>query len=345
MAPKKKVDASQDGLASRRKNGRPTKLAAELPDIGCWASELREGRVEWLCQPWIPRGALTVVTGQPNAGKSTFGAYLMGMAARSVVLPGAEEQFEINALPRLKANRADPRNVLLLRDTAYTFPAHKERVARAVEKVGAQLVWIDPLDNYLGDVSENDGQEVRAFLESLAWIGHQTGAAVVGVRHPGKLVANLLPGSRCWRAVPRMVLRLLYEPGPPEKRVCEPYKNSMGGDARPRYYDLIGEEGKAKAFVWLDGADVASVDSMLNVTDKIERWKVDQAEELLGHLLAEGEMESTEVYKAGDAERIDSRLMRRAAERIGVVIRREGFGKGHRSYWSLPGPTLATPDI
>lgn len=318
------------------------KLQADL--AGMWASELEQTRTEWLVRPWIARGELHLVTGEPNAGKSTFGAYLMSKARRTVVLPGVEERFEGAALARMARHGVDPGRVLVLNDQEYRFPSHRERVLKVVRAIGADLLWIDPVDNYMEDISENDGQAVRAFLESFTSIAHATGCAVVGVRHPGKVRTNLLPGSRQWKAVPRMVIQLLYDPGPPERRIAKPDKDSLGREATARYYHLNGLPGEAPFFSWGKEVAEATMDTLTNVTDRVERWKVDQAEAFLKAFLATGKQESAAVYKAAEAERLNDRCVRRAAERLGVDIGREGTGKEHKSYWSLPKDTPATPD-
>jgi len=70
--------------------------------------------------------------------------------------------------------------------------------------------------------------------------------------------------------------------------------------------------------------------------DRVDRWKIDQAEAFLRAFLSDGEKESALVYKSGEVERLSDRTLRKAAERIGVIIKREGVGREHRSLWFLP---------
>src|SRR5262249_23111437 len=76
---------------------------------GRLASEIGKESVVWLWWPWIPRGMLTLIVGNPSVGKSTFLAGLMAMATggpsldgmgrhkagRVLLLPGYEESFRV----------------------------------------------------------------------------------------------------------------------------------------------------------------------------------------------------------------------------------------------------------
>jgi hypothetical protein len=191
------------------------------------------------------------------------------------------------------------------------------------------------VDSYNGDAQENDGPAVRTCLEALVRVAQDVPCAVVAARHPGKLVTNLCPGSRQWYAVPRAVIQLTYDEGPPERRFLKVRKPAAGSIPQPRKYDLVGAPKEPKRFVLGSVADASDVE-VSEVGDRIDRWKIEQAEELLRGLLAEGEQESGYIYQTAERERLGDRLVRKAAQRLGVIVRREGTGKEHRSCWSLP---------
>lgn len=344
MASKRKAKTGAKARLQTQGHTSITDKPEEEPLPGTWAGDLARETVEWFVRPWIPKGELTIISGAPNAGKSTFGAYLMGHAWATVVLGGKEESFGKMGLSRLQANNVDPMTIRMLNDQDYRLPDHRDRILRVVERLNADLLWIDPLDNYLGDTADIDGQGVRAFLEAFTYIAHKTGCSVVGVRHPGKNPNNFLPGARTWHTVPRMVLRLLYDQGPPEQRICYSAKDSCGKLAKPTFVHLDGEEGQAPVWRFGDPTPRGTLDFLSTVTDNVERWKVDQAEQFLRAYLADGQQDSRDIYRSAESERLNDRCIRRAAERIGVEIRREGSGKDHKSMWSIPASTPVTPD-
>jgi hypothetical protein len=285
---------------------------------------------------------LSFLVGLPGSGKSTFLAYLMSKAKQTILLPGWEEDTGCMLVPRLKVNGVQLGTVRILTRPDWFVPSRLPRLAELVGKDRAELVVLDPVDDYLDDgINENDNLAVRVALTGLAQLAKRTGAAVVATRHPGKDPANVMVGSRAWRAVPRSILELIEDPGPPRRRLIQSFKDSLGQDVATRYFDLVGEPGSPRAFVLGNAVAELVVAEAKEVPDRIERWTIDQAEELVRGLLADGEMEAKRVYQAAQEERFTERTIKRAAERIGVVYRREGNGQLHRSYWSLP---VCAPD-
>lgn len=340
---KKKVPTKEE-KAPPRAAPPPSQEEIDLGEFGNLLCNIKSEETTWLAPPWVAKGHLTIVAGQPNSGKSTFGAWLMSQARRSVVLPGREGSAGEMLKGRVAVHKVRPTDVYVPDKAEWVFPLHRERMVRIIRTFGADLLWIDPLDSYMGTISENDAQPVRDYLESFCWIAEKTGCAVVGVRHPGKAAGNVLPGSKSWRAVPRTTIELIVDEGPPLKRMARSYKDSFGQEIAPRYYDLVGAKGKPRVFKWGEEVPAISVDLAKNVTDRVERWKIDQAEEFLRAFLKGQSQESTVVYKAAEAERLNDRCVRRAAERLGVKVLREGSGKEHKSYWLLPPETPDTPD-
>jgi hypothetical protein len=297
---------------------------------------LRQRALTWFLEPWILQGAFSLVVGDPTSGKSTFGAWLMARARRPVLLPGAEEDVEVMTLPRMEAHGVNLAELLVLDDADYTMPTRKNQLAELLARHRADLLWIDPIDSYVGDTEENNGMAVRATLEAFAWLARFTSCAVVATRHPGKAPGNVLPGSRQWRAVPRVVLELVVDPGPPQRRLIRPNRDSTGRDAPPTLYSLEGEKGRPRIWTWGEPIDATEVEVIRAVPDTVDRWKIDQACELLRALLAGGEMDSRAVYQRADQEKINDRMVRRAMQRLGVQVRRDDYGVNHRSYWCLP---------
>lgn len=322
------------------RSDRDTPRNGESPDApprAMLASQVAQKTVNWLVSPYIPRGMLTMVVGQPATGKSTFMAWLTSKASRVVVLPGHEEDPGLMLLPRLRAHSVNLNNVLILQGSHWDMPHKRDQLVRMVQGHGADLVVVDPVDSYISDgYSENDGQHVRAVLEAFAYVAQQTTAAVVGVRHPGKDPTNVMVGSRQWRAVPRAIVELLVDAGPPQRRIVRPYKDSLGQNAPARCFDLVGRAGQPLVFQLRELVDPDAVELVKEVPDRIERSKIDQAVELLRRLLANGEVESRTVYAAGEAERLKDRTIRYAAEQLRLVTRRDGFGPDQRCFWSLP---------
>lgn len=321
-------------------NGKPNGISID-PAYGRVASSIPICDPTWFLDPWIPGGAFSLVVGNPSTGKSTFGAWILSKARRPAIMPGFEEDLAKALLPRLRVNEVDLASCLMLDGKPWVFPYDRETLVKILTDNRVDLLWIDPIDSYIGDTQENDGQGVRTCLESLAKLAQDAQCAVVAARHPGKQFDNICPGSRQWRAVPRELIELRHDRGPPEKRFMRLRKDPFSRGTKARGFILFGEERKPKVLS-LEEEIPESIAETLGVGDSIDRWKVDQAVELLKAVLKEGEQESCYVYSCAENERISDRTICRAGQRLGVIYRREGSGKSHRCIWSLP-PTPATP--
>ena len=302
--------------------------------VGRLASSIEPEPVGWFAEIF-PKASFTLIVGDPSAGKSTLGAWLCSQAERPAILPGFEESIPMSLIPRLRASKVDLRRCIILDGRSWSLPHDRRELMQALGEHIADLLWIDPIDSYV-ECNEIDGPGVRAALESLTKICNDMGVTVIAARHPGKSAANICPGSRQWRAVPREIFELRHEPGPPERRMIRARKDPFHNFGNPRKYTLDGEHGKPRVFKLGAAIDPNEADSIGVAGDAVDRWKIDEAEALLKALLAESEQESTWIYAQAEQQRLGERTLRYAARRLGVIIKREGSGREHRSTWSLP---------
>jgi hypothetical protein len=219
------------------------------------------------------------------------------------------------------------------------FPTHGDKLIDLIRSTpGTELVFVDPLDDYLaGSVEENHNLPIRRVLQCFTAAAEVTGVAIVVIRHPGKDPNNLLAASRAFSNHPRAILRFDLVQDAKNLGILQPHKPPLGRWSLPRYYELAGGDDEPKRFTLRDLVEPGRATEAVEVTDRIERSKIDQAAVLLRRLLAGGkEMESADVYKAAEAHRLKERTVRYAAERVGVVKRWEGHRESTRCHWSLP---------
>jgi hypothetical protein len=277
------------------------------------------------------------VVGQPEVGKSSFLAFLIGRAERTLLLPGFEEDLERVTLPRLKAHGAKLSTVNVLNDRPYHFPGHTDLLTAAAQRWRADLIVLDPVDSYTDEgKGENDSVAVRLALEALATLAIRTGAAVVGTRHPGKDPTNVCPGSRQWRAVPRVILELVSLSTDPPQQHISSYKCSIRKKPPPLSFTLADQGKRWPVFTPGELVDPAEAALAHDLPKGGERWKHEEAWELIQAVLADGEKDSREVIAKGEEYRINESTLRHAAARYGVTKRGEGYGAAFRCYWTLP---------
>ena len=132
--------------------------------------------VQWLWYPYLPRGKLTIVQGDPGEGKTIFVLAVISALTRGESLPECEQAPEpVNVIyqtaedgladtikPRLEAAGADCARVLVIDESKRELNLSDERLEQALRKTGAQLMVLDPIQAYLGDgVDMHRANEVR----------------------------------------------------------------------------------------------------------------------------------------------------------------------------------------
>jgi len=286
--------------ASRAGNGR---LASEVPPE----------MVTWLVTDLVPHATLIFVVGMPSSGKSTLGAWLCGLAKRPAILPGYEESVGSTMLPRLLANMVCLSQCRILDDTAWSLPNDRQRLTEVLRRHQSDLLWIDPIDSYLSEEDCRGNEGVRAGLEGLARLAREVPCAVVCSRHPGKSPGNLCPGYRAWKAVPREVLEITHEVGPPERRFVRRTKDPWSLGRKPREFHLGGEPREPQRFSLGPEVEAAEAD-VLDVVDPIDRTMLEQATDLLREVLSRGKVDSVIVRGLATDEGIKDGILRRAAK-------------------------------
>ena len=103
---------------------------------------------------------------------------------------------------------------------------------------------------------------------------------------------------------------------------------------------IVREPGKsivASCVDWeTEPVDITANEAMAADNNGARDHEQREAMEFLTNLLADGRQPAKEVQEAAKGQLITPITLRRARERVGVLIEREGFGKDGVSYWSPP---------
>ena len=267
--------------------------------------EIKTEEVKWLWYPYLPRGKLTIVQGDPGDGKTTFVLAVIAALTRGETLPESEKTLE-------------PLNVIY------------QRLEQAVRRTGAQLIVLDPIQAYLGDgVDMHRANEVRPVLKQVAAMAERTGCAVILIGHMNK-AQGLKSGYRGlgsidFRAAARSVLVVGRLKEDPAVRVVAQDKNSLAPEGKSIAFLLDGEHG----FQWKGACDL-SVDDVLSGGGKLQT-KTTQMEEELERMLTET-MPAEAVLSRARELRVSERTLMIAKKNLGVVSEK----RGSQWYWRLP---------
>lgn len=362
--------AALDSLAGAGKH-RPEPGSTAPAVILTRADNVKITAVRWLWPDWLARGKLHLIAGAPGTGKTTIalavaatlthgGTWPDGAQAPAgtVVIWSGEDDPTDTIAPRLLAAGADMSRVHLIEGAVIDgqrcpFDPARDLPALSAALSGLRdvaLLIVDPIVSAIaGDNHRNN--EVRRGLQPLVDLAVRLGAGVLGVTHLSKGTAGRDPlervtGSLAYGALARLVWLAARQPAEddtPERRVLMRAKSNIGPDGDGFEYQLMTGElpglpgVMASRVTWGKIVTGAARDVLADVEptgDRDERQDRRDATDWLRDLLDGDAVPVKAVRQQADAAGFSWRTMQRAMRDLGVVSRRDGFGKG--AIWHLP---------
>jgi RecA-family ATPase len=351
----------------------PTESSSPLPQDTdaslpyCKAKVAKESKAEWLIPGWLPLGHLVMLDGDKGAGKSYLAAAFAGHVSGRQPLAGfpackpsgviwgaGEESVAADTRPKLRAAGADLHRVYFLgmdaagrRASSPSFPADLPGLEAMIRETKSSLVYLDPLRSYLSvNLSPGDEKGNGAVAVEMGRIAERTRSTILCCRHLTKVAArdplHSGTGSVAWGAVARMLLRAEEQETDGWERVLSVVRTNRGKPAAPRCYSIV--ETDAGVLVdWGPTLDKDQVKLMSSLFDDGQKLESRVAEELIRKELSKGPRHASEIYMAGERERIGKSAMWRAASKIGVISTRKGFGGEGYFEWLLPSDDAPPP--
>lgn len=349
-------------------------------DVGLiWACDVVPEPISWLWEGWIAAGKLHILGGRAGTGKTTLAMSIAATVSRGGILPDGsrcgvpgrvliwtgEDDPKDTLVPRLAAAGADLGKVAFVStvrqgDDSRPFDPATDlgRLSGELERIGgARLLIVDSIVSAVaGDSHQNT--EVRRSLQPFVDIGTRFGCAILGITHFSKGTSGGNPlervtGSVAFGALARVVLvASKNEKAADGEPSCifARAKSNIGKDSGGFGYDL--EQVQLEQFPGIESSRVrwgASLEgSAAEILDAAEggRGGEESGSDVhawLAALLAFGEVLSTDVKDKAKEEGYSDKRLRTARESLGVHVRREGFGKEMKSWWSFATTTPEPP--
>lgn len=329
-------------------------------------STVEAKEVSWLWYPYIPRGKITLLEGDPSAGKTflslalcasiTKGFAFLGQDGsplkdndtepRSVVYMTAEDGLDDTLKPRFDSMGGDATRFFALTGASLTDEEGKEQSDLAVsladvdvlremlEQAKPLLVVIDPIQAFLGaGVDMHRANEVRPLLSGLAKLAEDFHCAFILIRHLGKSTKGKAMysglGSIDFAAAARSVLLAGEHDG---YKVMAHVKSSLAPTGKSMSYSIGGEAG----FTWngvspLTAEDIRAFEPEPKNTD--DKGSLDEAKDWLQSQLVEGALPSKALISYARAEGISKATLERAKRELDVRSRRQSKGNEGAGTW------------
>ncbi len=327
---------------SRRKPRKPVAEGTDKPRLVTLA-ELKEEPVEWLWEPYIAFGELTLLEGDPGRGKSTLASYIAAQVSVGGRLPAAkgqsgnvelspvlwltaEERLSGAVRARINVAGGNLRNVHSA-DTVLKLPSQLPALADFIESCGARLVVLDPIKCFLdSQINEHKDGEVRSALTPLVQVLRSHRCALLGIRHFKKGFDSSAiqrgGGSIGFAGAARSVLGVSLHPEGEEGSVLCQSKNNLAASGPSRHFTIEDCSGTGQ-LKWGDTLNYTAPELYATEGQRTQD-KRKQAGEFLLAFLANGPQPATEVYRVAKAAGFAKRTLDRAKPIAGVESVRDG---------------------
>ena len=321
--------------------------------------------IDWLWPGWLPRGKLSLVAGDPGAGKGWFSLAVATAVTRGVSLPGMHGPVERGNVcliapeddpadtirPRLEDMGADMERVYLLDGVAadegerpLMLPRDAGPLREWVLRREARLIIVDPVITVQDPRLDSSSQTaVRLLMAPLVALARDTGAAVLLTHHTNKAQVTQalykVNSSIDFTAAPRVVIAAAKNHENPERYDLAVMKCNIG--AWPPGRDFTVTNGR---FAWGDRAHPGLTAAQL-FTPPAEAGRgmpsaADKAREWLEEQLAGGPMPAAEIQKRARHAGISQWFLTGARKALGLEVWRENETGEHgagRWMWAPPG--------
>lgn len=323
-------------------------------------AEIDATTVRWLWHPFLARGKLSVFDGDPGTGKSFLTVDLAARLSRGVLPDGqplsyphttlilnAEDDASDTIRPRASAAGADLSRVVVVgspsvSDPMPQFPDCVPGIMRLVVKHAADLLVIDPMMAYFPpQASANNDQRIRQSLMPLAAVAHDTGCAVLLVRHLSKAAGRNAvyrgSGSVGILGTARTGLLLARHPDDPDLRMLVMTKTNLGPVAQSVGFRMAGV-GDAARIEWCGPVDLSADELCGAQMSGVALRPRERAAAFLREALATGPRAVAELEKLAAERGLSWITVKRAKEELRVKSEQRREGGQPAWYWLLEEP-------
>jgi len=328
-------------------------ISAEIVTL----SQIEPQEVSWLWEPYIAQGTLSMLSGDPGAGK-TYVSLAIAAAITVGQVPGGRPSVPpANVLylsvensaahvvrPRFDLLGGDPSRFRVLRgwitgegESAHRGPIRLSNILPlidALKKTHARLVIVDPIQSFLGaNVDAHRSNETRPVLDGLVTLAEEYNCSILLVRHlskarTGRAIHSGL-GSIDLTGAVRTELLAGSAPGNSEQRALVQIKSNLG-QLGPSLGYVIGPQG----LQWTGECSVTAEAILAPAFTAEEVGAVEEAEDFLREILAGGPVPVNEIHDAARAQGIALTTLKRAKKQLRIGSDKKGMKAGW--VWFIP---------
>ena len=330
-------------------------------------SEVEQKPVDWLWEGRIALGKLSLLTGDPDAGKSFLACAMAANVTQgfdwpdgapcepgSVVMITAEDDISDTVLARLEAHGANLDKVHFLesvnrgrrKDCWFSIVEDLGALSKALDQTeGTRLVIVDPISAYLDGIDSHVNAAVRGAMGPLAALSAKHNVALLGISHLNKSEGSALyrvSGSLVFVALSRAAFLLARDREQSERRLLLRIKNSLSPLRSGLAFSIVSNERGLPVLAWEeDAVDMTANDALMPAIREKGETKLEAVKRWLRETLANGPVLQETIKADAEALGISYGTLRNAQSALGVKSRKQTFSGQWEWVLPTPGEALA----
>lgn len=334
------------------KKSRYNKLAKINKDFYTF-DEIEITTLDWLWEPYIIKGNLNILVGEGGVGKSYLTTWLLSAISTGrkmpfsnkyfktgyCILQNSEDDLSATVLPRLIDNEADVSKIGYFNEDKKVLSVQQiSRLEEKLKEIKPEIVILDPIQAYLGNINMNASIEVRNALKPIKMLAEKYNCAIVMLMHLNKNIGagkatNRVMGSYDFIASCRSAMLVEVNPEDREERLFTPIKtNLMKENEKSSLVFKINDEGKIE---WLRNDENVNPDEILNQSNNAFD-KTTLAKEFILGVLSRGNISGNELKELvlklkSMSERTYNYAMSSLRKEEKVI----SYQQNKKFYWSL----------
>lgn len=326
--------------------------------------EVEEEELDWLWYPYLARGELTILEGDPGVGKSYLAQIVCGHIVDGRPMPSVKKfkavrgkvaYFDIeNSTGTVTKKRLTCNGVRNLKDFFQEEEPFSiddedalEHVYDAVERLQPLVVVFDTLNTYIGKADIHKSSETQQAFAKFKQIAKRFNCSVLVLRHLTKGTKERAlyrgQGSIAFTGLARVVMTVGVMPDDEDTRVMAVTKLNVTRKPKSLTFtilelpDRLNERDRSR-FEWGEFVDITSDEIVSPANKQSGTSEREEAKKFLVELLHEP-MEAKNIERVAESRSFSWRTVQRAADELGVMRRSKGYGAERTSFWSMPKKT------
>ena len=336
---------------TEKTNQATVKAENDMPELKIIRmSEVDSEPVEWLWEPYIPYGAISLIQGDGEMGKTTLSLAIAAAVTKgeplpmvsdstesyrdgegyavpvftspaNVVVQNGEDSLNRTIKPRLEKLGADCSRIFSIDDEDVALTYTDKRIEQTILETNAKFVIIDPVQAFWGKANMNAANGVRPILKQLGAVAERTGCAIILVGHlrkSGGRASYRGLGSIDIFSAARSVLTIGRVDVSSNIRIVVHNKSNLAPAGPAQTFGL----DPATGFYWAGETD-ADVDEVMNGSGRNRSEnKSTEAQSFIRTILQNGAVPSADILAMAQERGIAEKTLQRAKSELGVYSRK-----------------------